>query len=57
MPLYDYSCSCGWVGTKLSNSENSDKQFCPECSKLLQKLISAPTTIKINGVKATASQH
>jgi putative FmdB family regulatory protein len=57
MPLYDYKCdACLWTGSKIVKTENSDRQSCPQCNSLLRKILSAPTTIKINGIKATASQ-
>lgn len=58
MPLYEYKCdACLWTGSKIVKAEDSDRQFCPQCKQDLRKLLSAPTSIKINGIKATASQN
>lgn len=56
MPMYEYKCpKCGTLETKVVNIENSNRQLCSNCGTYLQKLVSAPKTIKINGVKATTS--
>ena len=36
MPMYDYSCSCGYKEEKIVFC-CADSQMCPECGKLMKK--------------------
>lgn len=42
MPLYDYSCACGWAGEANVPIQGRDQALCPECGHRLDRLLSAP---------------
>lgn len=50
MPLQDYHCkNCAKIYEIIVPLAENDKKIkCPECKKVLKKLLSPPKTIKIN---------
>ena len=42
MPIYGYSCLCGWGGDLYAPIFTRDGQVCPRCAQPLTRQLSAP---------------
>jgi putative FmdB family regulatory protein len=42
MPLYDYSCTCGWKGEFQLPIAERDCAVCPNCLRTPERLLAAP---------------
>lgn len=53
MPLYEFSCACGYTWNALFSLERYEEakagQPCPECGEMAQKLVSSGTNFTVKG--------
>lgn len=50
MPLYEYSCSCGYSGDIYAPIAEMYSQKCPDCNKTLKKEMSRPSLMLHGGL-------
>lgn len=47
MPVFDFSCECGWTGEMLQSSYNDAPPLCPLCGKPTDRLFSPTNALFI----------